>query len=429
MLLNEKFKLYFCELVLLKGVRLKILVLGGYGAQGSVICYELAKHKKVSEIVCGGRNVQRAKALKEMLKSEKISVCRVDLNNTDEIRKAVKGCDLVINSASYIYDLRVMRAALDEGASFQGLALGPCIDAPGAPTEKVLELVLEMDKEFKDIGGVALIATGEDPGITDLVAGYAADKFEQVLEVRMKDGSLQKGESLISTWAPELLWYDMIQEPYVYEDGVLKRVPPFSGEEIYVFPEPLGPQPCYHHYHEEPPIMARFIKGLRYAEFKMGGPYMPYAKAIYDFGLVKNEKIKVGDVEVKPFDVFCALLPKPPSMSEIKELIKKGKLVDDVSCIVTDIKCKNKGKKLEVSYISMMTLKEANKRIPGTTATSYLVGVGGEAFTEVLVEGSIKSIGVIPPEALSKDEKEAIIKKLAQKGIKIQEIIKKELAS
>ncbi|MEM2518057.1 MAG: saccharopine dehydrogenase C-terminal domain-containing protein, partial [Candidatus Bathyarchaeia archaeon] len=345
-----------------------------------------------------------------------------------EVQKAVKGCDLVVNSASYVYDIRVMKAALAEGANFQGLALGPCVDAPGAPTEKVLELMLEMDKDFKNIGRVALIATGEDPGITDLVAGYAADKFERVLEIRMKDASLQKSESLVSTWAPELLWYDMIQEPYVYEDGVLKRVPPFSGEEIYTFPEPLGPQPCYHHYHEEPPIMARFIKGLRYAEFKMGGPFMPYAKAIYDLGLVKDEKIKVSNVEVKPFDVFCALIPKPPSMSEIKEMISKGKLVEDVSCIVTDIKCIDKGKEIDVSYISMLTLKEANKRIPGATATSYMVGVGGGAFTEVLVEGSIRSTGVVPPEALLKDEKEAVIRKLAEKGIKIQEIVKRELA-
>ncbi|MEM1539990.1 MAG: saccharopine dehydrogenase NADP-binding domain-containing protein [Candidatus Bathyarchaeia archaeon] len=407
---------------------MKILILGGYGAQGSVICYELAKHKRVSEIVIAGRNLERAKALKKMLKSDKLSILCVDLNNVDEVQKAVKGCDLVVNSASYVYDIRVMKAALAEGANFQGLALGPCVDAPGAPTEKVLELMLEMDKDFKNIGRVALIATGEDPGITDLVAGYAADKFERVLEIRMKDASLQKSESLVSTWAPELLWYDMIQEPYVYEDGVLKRVPPFSGEEIYTFPEPLGPQPCYHHYHEEPPIMARFIKGLRYAEFKMGGPFMPYAKAIYDLGLVKDEKIKVSNVEVKPFDVFCALIPKPPSMSEIKEMISKGKLVEDVSCIVTDIKCIDKGKEIDVSYISMLTLKEANKRIPGATATSYMVGVGGGAFTEVLVEGSIRSTGVVPPEALLKDEKEAVIRKLAEKGIKIQEIVKRELA-
>ena len=427
MLFNVKFKLYFIARRP-RLLKMKILILGGYGTQGSVICHELAKHKGVSEIVVAGRNIERAKALKEMLKSEKLSTCRIDLRNVNELQKAVKGCDLVINSASYIYDLRVMKAALSAGANFQGLSLGPCIDAPGAPTEKVLELVLEMDKDFRDIGRVALIATGEDPGITDLVTGYAADKFERVLEVRIKDCSLQKSESLVSTWAPDLLWYDMIQEPYVYENGVLKRVPPFSGEEIYVFPEPLGPQPCYHHYHEEPPIMARFIKGLRYAEFKMGGPFMPYAKAMYDLGLVKDEKIRVGNVEVKPFDVFCTLLPRPPSMSEIKEMIKKGKLVEDVSCIVTDIRCSDKGKKIDLSYVSMVTLKEANERIPGTTATSYFVGVGGEAFTEVLIEGYLKSTGVVPPEALLREEKEAIIQKLAEKGIKILEIVKRELA-
>jgi len=409
---------------------MKILVLGGYGAQGSVMCTELVKHSKVSEVICAGRNVKEAEAFKQRLKSEKISTRQVDLNKTDEIRKAAQGVDIVVNSANYIYDLRIMKAAAQEGASYQDLALGPCIDAPGASVDKVLDIKLRMDKKFENVGRLAMIATGMDPGVTDIIAGYAADKFDNVYEIRMKDCGATKSTEPVSTWAPQLLWYDMIQKPYVFENGKLKRVPPFGDEEVYCFPEPLGMQPCYHHFHEEPVIMGRFLKekGIRYVEFKMCGPGMPFAKALYDYGLAKDEPIIVKGVKVAPIDVFLAVTPPTPSMEEVQEMIKSGKLQDEVACLAVDIKAVEKGKDVDYTFLTTLTLKEANKRIPGATATSYYVGIGGEVFTELLVEGKIRTKGVAPPEGLTPHERVAVMQRLADKGIKICEVSKKLLS-
>jgi saccharopine dehydrogenase-like NADP-dependent oxidoreductase len=64
-------------------------------------------------------------------------------------------------------------------------------------------------------------------------------------------------------------------------------------------------------------------------------------------------------------------------------------------------------------------LKEVNKRMPGATATSYFVGIGGEVFTELLAERKITTKGVAPPEALRPSEKVAVIQRLADKGIAI----------
>jgi saccharopine dehydrogenase-like NADP-dependent oxidoreductase len=407
---------------------LKILVLGGAGTQGSIICHELVKHKKVSEVICADKDVQRAEALKKRLKSEKVLVQHVDINNVDDLRRTVKGCDLVINAALYTYDLRVMKTALDERASFQGLAIGECIEAPHLDIDGVLELMLKMNEDFKKAGRTALIAAGEAPGVTDLIVGYAADKFDRIHEVWIKECNIIEAEGVVYTWAPTVLWQDMIEDPYIIQDGVLRRVPPFSGEEMYTFPEPLGRQPCYHHYHEEIPIMARFIKDLQYAEWKMCGPFMTYAKAAYDLGLLKTEKIKVDTVEVSPFDVFCTLLPRPPSIDEVVKMIEEGKFKEEILCVIVDIKCEHRNRWLDVSYVSTVTLKDVYKRLPGATATSYFVGVAAESFAEAFAEGLIKTTGVIPPETLSKNEKVNIIKKLAEKGIKIYETIKGEVS-
>lgn len=406
---------------------MRILVLGGYGAQGSVICTDLVKHSKVSEVICAGRRLERAKHFADRLKSEKLSTRCVNLSRVDELRKAVKDVDVVINTASYIYNLRTMKAAAESGASYQDLALGQSVEALNIPLQGALEMELELDKKFKSAGTVALINTGMDPGITDIIAGYAADKLDHVYEVRMKDCDVLNSKKSISTWAPNLLWEDMIAKSIVYKDGVFQVVPPFSGEEDYVFPDPVGLQPCYQHSHEEVVTMPRFLKDLRYVEFKMCGPDMPFAKAIYDCGIAGKEPIDVKGVKVAPLDVFLALTPPTPTMEEVERKIKDGTLIDETACLVVDIKGEKDGREVDYTFYTMLTLKEAEDRMPGTTATSYYTGIGAAVFTELFIEGNIKTKGVAPPEALTREERIALIQRLADKGITIHEISKKQL--
>jgi saccharopine dehydrogenase-like NADP-dependent oxidoreductase len=70
----------------------------------------------------------------------------------------------------------------------------------------------------------------------------------------------------------------------------------------------------------------------------------------------------------------------------------------------------------------MLTLKEANKRIPGVTATSYYVGMGCVALTELLIENKLQTKGVAPPEGYTEKERLYAIRRLADKGIEIQKI-------
>lgn len=166
---------------------MKVLVLGGYGAQGQVICRELTKHPKVSEIICAGRRLEQAKKFVSKYKNKKLSPACVDLNNLKDVREAVKSVDLAINAASYIYNLRLMKACADSGVNYQDLASAWSIETMNKTMEEALKKEVELDQKFKDVGAVALISTGEDPGISDVIAGYAADNLDCLYEVRMKD--------------------------------------------------------------------------------------------------------------------------------------------------------------------------------------------------------------------------------------------------
>jgi len=401
---------------------MRILVAGGYGAQGQVICRELVKNRKVSEVICSGRRIEQAKKFVSKYKNEKLTPGSLDLENINQINKAIRNVDHVLNSASYIYNLRLMKACAESGVNYQDLASAWSIETMDLPMEKALEKELELDQKFKDVGAVALISTGEDPGISDVLAGYAADNLDHLYEVRMKDCSMLKTKEPLSTWAPDLLWRDMTNPAIVYDNGKFKRVPPFSGEEIYTFPAPIGPQPCYHHLHEEPVIMPVYLKDLKYVEFKMCGPDMPFAKALYDYGLAGKDPVEVKGVKVAPLDMFLALTPKALTQEETVEKIKDGTLMDEICCLALDMEGEKNGKKVKLVFYTMQTLKEANKRMPGATSTSYYVGIGGEVFTELLAEGKIATKGVAPPEVLTAKEKVGVIQRLDDKGITIHKI-------
>jgi len=72
-----------------------------------------------------------------------------------------------------------------------------------------------------------------------------------------------ESKEYISLWSPETMWLDMKLKPIVYENGELKKVPPFSGEEEYKFPHPIGLQTVVHHHHEDVLTLSRFSRPLR----------------------------------------------------------------------------------------------------------------------------------------------------------------------
>lgn len=110
---------------------------------------------------------------------------------------------------------------------------------------------LKLSGKWEDAGLTALINTGVSPGITNVLAAYAADRLDRVDEIRIRfgDKTLKESKEYISMWCPEVHW--ALEEPVVFENGKFRKVPLFSGEEVYTFPDPVGPQTVFWYEHEE----------------------------------------------------------------------------------------------------------------------------------------------------------------------------------
>jgi len=382
---------------------MKVLVLGGYGAVGTAICGDLAQTPHISEVVCAGRNLDKARKLAQNLKSDKVTPEKLDAGNPDELARALKEVDIVINSSLPRYNLRVMEAALKNGAHY--------ID--NAVYEKV-DYKLKFNDAYRDAGLTGLLNLGEDPGLSNIFARYAADRMDRVDEIRIRDGETCESEKypFMATFSPEVfLGGEIFLEPLIFEDGKFKHLPSFSGEELYNFPDPIGPLTVYCTDHEETETLPVFIKkGVKYADFKLAfsPQVVELLKTLKELGLMSMEPVDVKGVKVSPLDVFISLIPTPTEI---------GGKVEGYACILADVRGEKEGDKVHRIVYTYMNHKEGYRRL-GVTATAYLTGIPAAVGAAMLADGSIKKRGVYPPEVL---EPEPFLARIRQKDIPIYE--------
>jgi saccharopine dehydrogenase (NAD+, L-lysine-forming) len=386
---------------------LKVLILG-CGAQGSVIATHLAKSPHVNELRLADLGIRKAKSLASRLQSDKVTAYKVNANNLKRLLKVAKKVDVVVNAASYSWSIieNTMEAALTSGAHY--------VDLAGIEQ-------IKYNNKWEDSGLTAIIGMGEDPGITNLLAAKAADEMDAVDEIRIRDWGSVNSKEMVSSWSPTAAWADFAEEPIIYEHGIYKRVPPFSGEEVYKFPPPIGPQTVTWHAHEEVVSLPLYIKGVKYVDFKLGIPDLTVVRYIINLGLLSDKYISVKGRRISPRTVFTSLLPRTLSMDEVEEKIAEGTLTDEQECITVEVKGEKEGQKVEYAAYALMNLHEANALMPGATALSYLVGTPAAVAAEMLLKGEIKTKGVLAPEGLSRKERNALLTGITERGIKIRE--------
>jgi saccharopine dehydrogenase (NAD+, L-lysine-forming) len=391
----------------------KILVVGT-GAIGIVVASELAKNPEVEEVRLSDINLKRAEQLRDWLKSEKVSAHRVDASKSEDVVRVAEGVDVIVNTTLPRFNLTIMDAAFAAKANYVDLAM---YDYSSFLKQ------LERNDEWKKAELTALLNAGSSPGITNVLAAHAADRFDRVDAIRIRIFDSVESKEIVSTWSPEVMWDDMATEPVVYENGEFKRVPLFNGEETYNFPDPIGPQTVVWHVHEEPATLPRFIgKGLKYVDLKLGTPDMPIVKFVVQLGLLGDEPVDVGGVKVAPRDLFFKLVPPTLSFEEVENKIKAGTLIDAHECYVVEVEGEKAGEKMTyISYVLFPSLREVQKRLSGATHESYVTGISAATFTKMVCTGDITAKGVFLPECLELEAREKFIAKLAEKDIKILE--------
>jgi saccharopine dehydrogenase-like NADP-dependent oxidoreductase len=381
------------------------LVQLGCGITGLVCAEHLSKNSRVDEVVLADARTDAAEAMAARVKSDKFSVKKVDSTKNTDLKKLLKGSDLVISSLPWLLNKRVLETAASLGIDYVDFCL----------TINKIEEYEPMAKMVKDSGITALTSTGEDPGISDCFARAGANMLDEAFETRTMDGDSgsAEGYDFFSLWSPIDLLEETTVPAAVFRDGKMTFVPPLHEKEYYDFPAPLGRLPVYKTNHEETYLMPKFIKGVRNADFRIAidDGWAAAARMIKKLGMHSLEPIDVKGVKVRPIDVVVATMPRPV------DLIGK---VKGMAAIVVEVYGMKNGQKTMVKQWTMMSHEKAYQ-LCRSNATGYLVGTGGAAAAELLIEGEIKDKGYLVPEQLPAEK---LLARLPAKGLEVMKEVK-----
>ena len=396
----------------------KVLIIGA-GAQGVVISWVLSRADDVSEVVLGDIDPNRMRDIVETNKSKKLETGKIDASDTNGMIKLMKDrkFDLVVNAVLPAFNDPIMEACY--GAKTNYLDMAGSGAFPGGdkniPTEQ-----LKYAKKWGEASLKALILAGSDSGTTDVMAKEAADELDEIDSIKIKDYAITESEKPIVLWQPETYLEDLSGPAVIWDNGY-KEMPPFSGEEEYDFPPPIGTKgKVYYHSHEEPLTLPKFIgKPVKYVDFKMGEPASMLWKSIVDLKLMSEEPIEIDGKKIAPRDVFLKLLPPTPTAKELVELTRSGKLMSRL-ILTVDVYGRKAGKDLHYRlWTEGPNSTAACERIPGASDVSYHTAVSAALFSLMMLRGQVNHTGIFPPEVFDKEERKIYFRIMNEWGIKI----------
>lgn len=377
----------------------------GCGITGLVCAEHVVKNARVDELVLADSKLDSAEMLMDRLKNDKLSKAKVDATDPASVKKALKGCDLLVSSIPSELNLKVFDQVLASGSDYLDFSVA----------YEVIDGFEKYAKKCKNAGITAITGMGADPGISDVFARYAANKLDSACEAHVRDGDngSAEGAEFFTLWSP----LDMLEEctipAAVFKNGKMTFLPPLHKKEIYKFPSPIGPLPVYNTTHEETSLIPKFIKGIKNADFKIAidDNFVKTCNMLRKMGMHSLKPLDVKGTTVRPLDVVVTLMPRPV------DLIGK---VKGSAGIVVEVLGRKNGKKAMARVWTTLSHEKAY-RMSSSNATGYLVGTGGAVGADMLISGKVKAKGLFTGELLPAED---YVSMLPAKGIEVGEDLK-----
>ena len=359
----------------------RITVLGGCGTVGSFAVKTLASLDAFSEVVIGDIDAQKAGRLASSIGSKKVSAQRVDALNPESIHKSIQGCDVVLNCTGPFYKFvpTILRAVIEAAINYVDV----CDDVD------VTRDILDMDNAAKRAGITALIGMGSSPGITNLMAKFAADQLLDEVDsidiFHAHGGEPTEGEGVIA----HRLHCMSIDIP-MFLDGQLRYVKFFDPEGIALQEEVdfyrLGNKiRVYPYPHPEQVTIPNHIKVRRVTNKGTVLPdqYYELIKDLCKLGLASKEPLDVKGQKLTPYDFAIAYI-----LAQREKILKQTRFGAQRGCVKVVVAGKKKGRPHQFVFSIASQ----------TQALGEGTGVPAAIGAVLMHQGKIKGKGVLPPE-------------------------------
>lgn len=362
----------------------KVIVLGGVGQVGGVVVRTLAQVDEFSEVLIGDLNLERAQKLAGEL-GGKTAAIKVDASDPVSIRRAIEGCDLVVNCVGPFYKtvVTILKTVIEAGLDYVDVW----------DDVSVVNQIFALDSLAREKGVTAIAGMGFSPGVTNLQAALAAGKLLDTTHsidiYHAHGGEPEEGAGVIGH-----RFHCMTVDCPMYLDGELKTVKFFEPEGIALREKVdfLDLEPGLTVYPYPHPEQVTLPRAFQVRQVTNKGTVLP--PEYYDLtmemcrlGLNSLEPLEVKGQNVVPYDFSIAFIIR--ERDRILERTGFG-IQRGASSVV--VKGTKDGERREYHF---KAYSEGGKH----SGLGVSTGVPAAAAAVLLARGKVPEQGVLSPEA------------------------------
>jgi saccharopine dehydrogenase-like NADP-dependent oxidoreductase len=379
-------------------MRVLCLGAGGVGTSAALIA---ARRTYFDAWVIADYDLGRSLQLADRVGDPRFTAVQVDASDETLIIRLIEIHQVthVLNLLDPRYVMPIFRACLVSRVNYLDTAMSlsrPNASSPFTQTGvKLGDEQFELASDWERAGILALCGMGVEPGLADVFARYASDHlFSEIDEIGIRDGANLNVEGY--DFAPTFSIWTTIEEclnpPVIWEkDKGWYTTEPFSGAEVFDFPEGIGPQECVNVEHEEVLLVPRWIECKKVTfKYGLGQEFIDILKTLHKLNLDSTRELNVKGVIVSARDVVAAALPDPLTL---------GDRMSGKTCAGTWITGTGKDGQPREVYLYHVTDNDWSMKEYGTQAVTWQTAMNPVIALELLATEVWSGAGVLGPEA------------------------------
>jgi hypothetical protein len=372
---------------------MRIFILGT-GATGSYLAHLLARQGH--QVTCGDRDVERAQRF--LGKKSNIPVVQVNARNLWAIVRAARGSQLLVNASAAVFNEIVLRAALRLRTHYMDLAAHLTRNPFKAEQ-------LRFDARLQDKKRVALITAGAAPGLTNLLVARAAAMMDSVDVVYIRLYESTESRDPVSQWSAEVSFDEAVSRPRIVREGRFRFGQRFGEQEKFRFPPPIGETTVVLAAQDEVGTVPHFLR-LKEMDVKIGGNEIDRLRRWYRQGKLSRSR-----------GLVASRFPRTPTPRQVAKLIRRGILQNARFAAAVVVRGAKQEQPIEVRYDAMFpSLYQIRQRgvtlSPIAYATAHMAALFIKHFPR-------EPAGVFPPGAIPLENRQAILRDLPSRGIRL----------
>jgi len=293
---------------------MRILVVGGAGAMASGTVRDLASplHTRIGEIVIADQSIERCQALAQQVGDPRLRPIALDVRDRAQLMALLQAADFCINAVPTLlgHQIAIFEACL--------AARKPYVDYGGLGVFTVEQK--KRHAAWQQAGVAAVLGLGADPGISNMLCKAVAERLDRIDRINLywaAENLAPESPVLVPPYSLRTVLAEYANPSQQFLEGKLTQMPPQSGQETLLLPEPWGKTEFMHTQHSEPltvPFAAGIRdKGIREFTWKLHLPareheaWVALCKAGFgDF----EDALEIGGTSINPADYLDALIKR-----------------------------------------------------------------------------------------------------------------------